>query len=106
MLKPDFAKYLDYAELTASLNELAESNPDLVKMYSIGKTYEGRDMWMVEITNRKKGCPDKKPGMYIDGNHHAGEVTGSAVALYTVWYLVSNYKNDQVVTNLVDDKVF
>ncbi len=106
MLKPDFAKYLDYAELTASLNELAESNPDLVKMYSIGKTYEGRDMWMVEITNRKKGCPDKKPGMYIDGNHHAGEVTGSAVALYTVWYLLSNYKKDQFVTNLVDDKVF
>ena len=55
MLKPDFAKYLDYAELTASLNELAESNPDLVKMYSIGKTYEGRDSGWSRLQTGKRG---------------------------------------------------
>ncbi|MEX0974282.1 MAG: M14 family metallopeptidase [Bacillota bacterium] len=106
MKKPDFARYYDYAELTAILKEMVEEKSDLAKMYSIGKTYEGRDMWMVEITNQKKGCPDKKPAMYIDGNHHAGEVTGSAVCLYTAWYLLSNYGTDCFVTGLVDNKTW
>jgi murein tripeptide amidase MpaA len=104
--KPDLTKYYDYAELTAILKELVEEKSDLAKMYSIGKTHEGRDMWMVEVTNQKTGCPDKKPGMYIDGNHHAGEVTGSAVCLYTAWYLLSNYGKDPFVTGLVDNKTW
>ena len=106
MKKPDFTRYYDYAELTAVLREMVEEKSDLAKMYSIGKTYEGRDMWLVEITNQKKGSADKKPGMYIDGNHHAGEVTGSAVCLYTVWYLLSNYGKDPFVTGLVDNRTW
>ena len=106
MKKPEFTRYYDYAELTAILKGIVEEKSDLAKMYSIGKTYEGRDMWMVEITNQKKGNPDNKPGMYIDGNHHAGEVTGSAVCLYTVWHLLSNYGKDSFVTGLVDNKTW
>jgi murein tripeptide amidase MpaA len=104
--KPDFTRYLDYAELTATLRDLVQEHENLAKMYSIGKTYEGREMWTVEITNFEKGSPDKKPAMYIDGNHHAGEVTGSAVCVYTVWYLLSNYGKDGFVTDLVDNRTW
>ena len=104
--KPDFTRYLDYGELTQTLRDMVEEHENLAKMYSIGKTYEGRDMWAVEITNFAKGVPEKKPGMYIDGNHHAGELTGSAVCLYTIWYLLSNYGKDPFVTRLVDDRTW
>lgn len=106
MIKPDFTKYLKYDELVKTLNDLVGAREDLAKIYSIGKTYEGRDMWMVEITNYDKGDADKKPAMYIDGNLHAGEVTGSAVSLYTIWYLLENYGKDPLVTGLVDDRTF
>lgn len=106
MKKPDFTRYLDYGELTETLQNIVKDNENLAKMYSIGKTYEGRDIWAVEITNFAKGVPEKKPGMYIDGNHHAGEVTGSAVCLYTIWYLLSNYGKDPFVTRLVDDRTW
>jgi len=106
MKKPDFTRYPDYAQLTSILEAMVKERPDLAKMYSIGKTYEGRDMWLLEITNFQKGDPSKKPGMYIDGNHHAGEVTGSMVCLYTIWYLLSNYEGDPFVRDLVDKKVF
>lgn len=106
MKKPDFHRYLDYAEMTAVLEDMVKEKPDLARMYSIGKTYEGRDMWLVEITNFAKGNPLEKPGMYIDGNHHAGEVTGSMVCIYTMWYLLSNYHQDAFVKELVDDRVF
>ncbi len=106
MTKPDFAEYLKYDDLVRTLHELVEARSDLARIYSIGKTYEGREMWMVEITNHQKGCPDKKPAMYIDGNLHAGEVTGSAVCVYTIWYLLENYGKDPFVTGLVDDRTF
>ncbi|MGB4432883.1 MAG: M14 family zinc carboxypeptidase, partial [Bacillota bacterium] len=85
MNKPNFSKYLDYAELTEVLEQMVAENPSLANLGSIGKSYEGRDIWVVEITNSGTGAADEKPAMYIDGNIHAGEVTGSAVCLYTIW---------------------
>ncbi len=106
MKRPDFSKYLDYAQLTEALLGLVNEYPNLAAIYSIGKTYENRDMWMVELTNKETGVSREKPAMYIDGNHHAGEVTGSAVCLYTIWYLLSNYGKDPFVTGLLDRRVF
>jgi len=104
--KPDFSRYLDYAELTQALEDMVSENAHLAKMSSLGKSYEGKDIWVVEITNSDTGPPEDKPAMYIDGNIHAGEVTGSAVCLYTVWYLLSEYGKDPFVTKLLDKKTF
>jgi murein tripeptide amidase MpaA len=106
MKKPDFAKYPDYANLEAIITKMVSERPELAKMYSIGKTYEQRDIWLVEITNFETGPACDKPAMYIDGNIHAGEVTGSVVCLYTIWYLLSRYGKDEFVTELVDKKTF
>jgi len=104
--KPNFSKYLDYAELTEVLEQMVAENPSLANLGSIGKSYEGRDIWVVEITNSGTGAADEKPAMYIDGNIHAGEVTGSAVCLYTIWYLLSEYGSDPLVTKLLDKTTF
>ena len=50
-------------------------------MYSIGKTYEDGTCGRLR-SPISPGRPREETGMYIDGNHHAGEVTGSAVCLY------------------------
>ena len=88
MEKPDFSKYPDYGQLQELLAGMAAAKPGLARMYSIGKTYEQRDIWLLEITNSETGPACSKPAMYIDGNIHAGEVTGSVVCLYTIWYLL------------------
>ncbi len=100
------AKYHTYAEIIELLNQWQAAFPELTKVYSIGKTYEGRDMWLMEITNSATGPADDKPAYYIDANFHAGEVTGSAVALYTIHYLLENYGECENVTNLLDTKAF
>jgi hypothetical protein len=61
---------------------------------------------MAEITNYSTGSGDKKTGFYIDGNIHAGEVTGAETALHTLWCLVSRYGSDKIVTDLLDNLVF
>lgn len=98
----DFAKYHRYDELVADMRSLVEAYPDLTRMYSIGKSFEGRDLWLVEITNHATGEHGDKPGYYIDGNIHAGEVTGAASALYAIWYLLTNYGTSEEITRLVD----
>jgi len=99
-------KYLNYQELTDFMKEIASRYSDLCEMYSIGKTWQGRDIWCLEVTNKKVGKAGEKPALYVDGNTHAGEVTGSMIALYTAWYLVSNYSKDSKVSTLLDTRTF
>lgn len=101
--QPD--RYYKYEEIYALLQSWHAEFPALTKVYSIGKTYEGREMWLMEITNAATGCGDDKPAYYIDANFHAGEVTGSAVVLYTINHILGNYGTDPMITDVVDSKV-
>ncbi|MCL2188790.1 MAG: M14 family metallopeptidase [Defluviitaleaceae bacterium] len=85
----NYDRYLVFEELTKALHDLAAAFPQLAQLRSIGKSGEGRDLWLMEITDTRTGTADSKPAYLIDGNHHAGEVTGSMVALYTIDELLS-----------------
>jgi murein tripeptide amidase MpaA len=78
-MKSDFRqRYLNFAELTATLEGWAKAYPDITRLQSIGKTAEGRDLWLLTIGSQ----PDEtKPTVWIDGNMHAAELCGSSVAL-------------------------
>ncbi|MBT9175709.1 MAG: Carboxypeptidase T [Firmicutes bacterium] len=101
-----FDRYLRYQELTDALHAFNEKYPDFVTLASVGKSYEGRDIWAVTLTNSRSGLPAEKPGMYVDGNIHAGEVTGSMAALHLIDYLLSRYGADEMVTKLLDSRSF
>lgn len=104
-MKFDPSKYYKYDELVAQMKQWNKDYPDLTKLYSIGKTYEGRDMWLIELTNIETGEGKHKPGFYIDGNFHAGEVTGCATAMYTVNHLLESYGKDDKTGFVLDNFV-
>ncbi|MCC7119371.1 MAG: hypothetical protein IT310_12670 [Anaerolineales bacterium] len=101
-----FNRFYRYAELTQLLKAYAKEFPNLVKLESLGKSYEGREMWLVTVTNFKSGSDAEKPAFWVDGNIHASEVTASAAALYLINTLVTKYKNDDNVTRAVDTRAF
>lgn len=71
-------RYLNHAELTATLESWASTYPDITRLQSIGKTAEGRELWLLIIGSQ----PDEtRPAAWIDGNMHAAELCGSSVAL-------------------------
>ena len=71
-------RYLDYAELVRQLEEWARAHPDFVRVTSIGKSAEGRDIPLLTIGRD----PDEhRPAVWVDGNMHATELCGSSVAL-------------------------
>jgi len=99
-------RYYDHAGLTVILKRLNEAFPELTRLYSIGQSTQGRDLWCLEVTARNVGNPDRKPAMYIDGNIHGNEVQAGEVATYTGWYLCHQYGRLDKVTSLLNDYVF
>jgi len=70
--------YLDYEKLNAQLQTWTEAFPEIVRKNSLGKTEDGRDIWLLTIGKE----PDRiRPAAWIDGNLHASEVCGSSAAL-------------------------
>jgi hypothetical protein len=70
--------YLDDTQLTGQLRAWADAYPDLVRLTSLARTPEGRDVWLVTIGPE----PDRiRPAVWADGNLHAAELAGSSVAL-------------------------
>ncbi len=104
--KPDFAHYHTYDELARELRSLAEASRGFAVVTSAGKSFEGRELSAIEITNPATGPARDKPGYYIDGNTHGGEVTGTEVALYTAWYLLDRYGKDPEVTQALDTRAW
>ncbi|MBL8078157.1 MAG: hypothetical protein JNM55_09375 [Anaerolineales bacterium] len=101
-----FNRFYRYSELAQILKAYAKEYPGLVKVESIGKSYEGRDVWLVTVTNFKAGNDAEKPALWVDGNIHASEVTASAAALYLINTLVTKYKSDANITRAVDTRAF
>ena len=103
MKKYAFDHYYVYEELTNLLDELSAEYPNLIKVSSICTTLENRQVWACEITNYATGDVLSKPAYYVDGNHHAGEVTGSMAAIHLIYTLVTKYGTDSAITDLLDN---
>ena len=98
----DILSYYTYDTLTRILHDLVATYPHLAQLESIGKSYEGRELWLVTLTNSATGPAIEKPAYWIDANTHAGEVTGSTVVLYTIWSYLTSYGSDEKVTRALD----
>jgi hypothetical protein len=100
----DFTHYHTYGEVIEFLNQWAKDYPNLVDLYSVGKSFEGREIWQITITNKTTGKDTDKPAMYVEGNRHAGEVTGAESALWLAWHVLTQYGKDPEITKFVDTR--
>jgi hypothetical protein len=70
--------FLSYDELTQQVRAWADAFPDLCRAASIGRSPEGRELWLLTLGPD----PDRpRPSAWADGNMHASELCGSSVAL-------------------------
>ncbi len=99
-------KYYTNAGITDFCRKLAKAFPDLVTLSSAGKSYQGRDIHVLTISDKKSGNPDHKPGFWIDGNIHSIELQGSEMAMYTAWYLCEMSGQNDFIKQLLKDKTF
>ena len=106
---PRFDTFYKHAELTELLQAYAAARPRLMSLRAIGKSFEGRDIWVATITNTATGVDTDKPAFWVDGNIHAAELTASTACLYYLHQLLSAYGSEgelgRQVTHILDTRV-
>jgi len=99
---PDWkdGEYHDYPATKQMLNDFDMDYPDLVNVFSIGKSVLDRDIWCIRITNEKNN--DDKYSCLIDGCIHGNEWEAGEACLYLAEYLLINFGNNETVTNILN----
>jgi hypothetical protein len=86
------------------MHRWAERYPEIMDLYEVGRSFEGRPILQVTLTNKATGAHTDKPAAMFDGGHHSGEVTPSESVFYLMKHLLENYGSDPEVTHLLDTR--
>ncbi|MEA4920518.1 MAG: M14 family metallopeptidase [Clostridiaceae bacterium] len=91
-----YDRYYGYDEITGILKGYQQKHPDFTELTSLGRTPEGREIWLLKVTDTSFGGYEDKPALYVEGNIHAGEVTGSMTVMYLIDTLMSNLEDKNI----------
>ena len=101
-----FDRYLRYDELVAWLHDVAAAHADLVQLESYGRSHEGRDLWLVTVTDAATGTHDTKPAHWVDASIHAAELTATVAACALLHRLVTGHGTDDTVSRALATRTF
>ena len=80
-----------------------ETYPDITDLYPIGSSWQERNLWCLEITNKNIPAEDKT-GIGVFANIHGGERESASSAMYTAWWLTL-CSGDDYVKGLLDNYI-
>ncbi|MBA4495233.1 M14 family metallopeptidase [Paenactinomyces guangxiensis] len=100
---PSDSAYHNYQEMDAEINQVAAAHPNIVKKFSIGKSYQGRELWAVKISDNVQSDENEPEVLYVS-LHHAREHLTVEMALYILHLFADNYGSDSRITNLVNSR--
>ena len=95
--------YHNYTEVAAEVAAVAAAHPSIVSRFSIGKSYQGRDIVAVKISDNV-GADEAEPEVLFTHHQHAREHLTVEMALYLIRELGAGYGSDPRVTNIVDSR--
>nr|XP_023668389.1 carboxypeptidase M-like isoform X2 [Paramormyrops kingsleyae] len=95
-------RYHNTVEMEQYLKSVIDNYPSFTHLHSIGKSVEGRELWVLVLgkfpTEHKLGIPEFK---YV-ANMHGNEVVGRVLLLQLIEHLTKNYLRDPSVTLLLN----
>jgi hypothetical protein len=95
--------YHSFDEMETELFQIASDHPTITKLESIGKTYEGREIWAMKVSDNPD-IEEDEPEIFYNAMHHAREWLTMEVALYILNYLTDNYLSNSTITDIVDSR--
>ncbi|MCC6685823.1 MAG: carboxypeptidase [Fimbriimonadaceae bacterium] len=106
MVEIAFNRYYRYDDFSKLLHDFAKEFPSLVEVESIGKSYEGKDIWLLTVTNSETGPAEDKPAFWCDGNIHATEVSAGTAILHLLNKLCTGFGKDEQITHVLNSRAF
>ena len=83
--------YHDYDSMTSLLQSYASEYPTICQLFSIGKSVQGRELWVVKIVDDLNEVAEDEPEFKYIGNMHGDEVVGRELMLRFIYTLLSEY---------------
>ena len=96
--------YHTYAEVTTELRKAAANHLDLAVLSSVGKSYEGRELNVLKISDNPS-ADEGEPEVLFTCNQHAREHLTTEMCLHIVGRLTDGYATDPGIRSLVDGHV-
>lgn len=92
------------AEIEAKLDDMHILFPNITTAkYSIGTTWEGRNIWALKISDNPD-IDENEPVAYYDAMHHCREPISMAATINYMFWLLENYATDPQVQYIIDNR--
>jgi len=102
-MNPSDDGYPTFDEMEDELRDIASNYSNITMLTSIGRSWEGRDIWCLEVSDNP-GVDEDEPGVLFMGLHHAREWPTVEICLFIAKKLTSNYGLNSTITDLVDNR--
>jgi hypothetical protein len=97
------SRYHNWPEMVDEIMQAAADYPAIVSVFSIGKSYQGRDIWMAKVSDNVAD-DESEPEVLVDALHHAREHLTTEQALALLRWLTTGYESDATITRLVNGR--
>ncbi len=91
-----------YDTLTADLQAMVNSYPNLAKLETLGKSVNGKEIWALKISDNVQN-DEAEPEVKYVSTMHGDEVVGMEMCMYLAKLLLEQYGKDTRLTNLVNN---
>jgi carboxypeptidase T len=101
---PGYEGYHNYKEMGDDIAAEVAAHPNLITEFSIGQSYEGRDILAALITKDAPTYTSGRPEVLYDGLHHAREHLTVEETLAIMHLFVDGYANKPKIKKLVNNR--
>ncbi|CAM4679436.1 unnamed protein product [Caretta caretta] len=100
-LQPEDFRHHHFPDMEIFLRRYASEYTNITRLYSVGKSVEQRELYVMEISDNPGIHEPGEPEFKYIGNMHGNEVIGRELLLNLIDYLCKNFGTDPEVTELV-----
>lgn len=101
-IQPQEFRHHNYADMELFLRKYSSEYPSITNLYKIGRSVEGRELYVMAISDNPTVHEHGEPEFKYVANMHGNEVVSRELMLNLIEYLCSNYGTDPEVTQLVN----
>jgi carboxypeptidase T len=98
-----YEAYHTYTEVVAVLDATVAAHPQIARKFSIGKSYEGREIWALKISDNVN-ADEAEPEILSVSLVHAREHITTEMNLYLIRALTAGYGKNARVTDIVNTR--